>query len=197
MDLSQFQPVDTTYTREAVNITRKANFELKFVKKIGKTGNIEGEFTMSSDKFRELNLDTNGLRQVNSPEGVPYLAVVANEDATLFKAQEGKNKGKKFRASVVEKALVNNGILTDALPTYSQKLKLEKVSDGGYIGKEGKGYQASALYQFVKDGEPEALTQEEAEAEVGESPSVGVYEGPTDVEVATPAPQAVVDNDDF
>lgn len=161
---------------ERVSLAGKArgqNFKLKFRKFLSNKGTekkIDTVYTVSNAKFAELDLHNHGIIQVVSPEGVPYIAVVSNDDATMLKRTDklkaGSEKGKKFKSTILDGALLKAGIIEDKEGT-TQFLDLVKVADATKIGN----LDAIAVYQIVK-GEGEDDEQEEENEEVTEGREV-------------------------
>lgn len=131
-------------------VLRGQNFKLKFRKfKSGKDNkeSIETIFTVSDEKFAELGLAEYGIVQL---EGTAYVAVVDNDNATMVKRtdklKDGAPKGKKFKSTILEKVLLDSGVITDEIGK-TQFLDLVKVSDATTL--EG-GLAVQAIYEIVK-----------------------------------------------
>src|ERR1700758_2977870 len=124
-NFSGFKPVTKTYTKEGGFTTRTAViFDMRYRRalsnnKVGdkKEPHEDAFFEIGKAKFEALGLNSTdkGIIQVVSPEGVSYLAVVDNENATLLKTSkknEGKEKGKKFKSDIIETALEEQGLIS-------------------------------------------------------------------------------------
>ena len=167
-------------------VARGQNFKLKFRKFNAKKGGeikLDTVFTMSNEKFNELNLAEYGIIQLNAPEGTEggYIAVVSNDDATMLKRTDklapDAPKGKKFKSTILEKALVTAGVIDDTLEGTSQFLDLVKVADTTDLG----GLTAIAIYQIVKgegsddEDEVENTNADNSEAPVSEGTNMGSH----------------------
>lgn len=167
-------------------VKRGQNFKAKFRKFLsGKTGEqkVETIYTLSNDKFAEMGLNENGIIQIISPEGVPYIAVVPNENATMLKRTDklakDAEKGKKFKSTILDKALMSAGIIEDKTDE-TQYLDFVKVegSENTVLGN----FTAVAIYEVVKAEKQEGEDEDESKSE-------GLTEGTTDG-TTVDAPQA-------
>lgn len=143
-------------------VSRGQNFKMKFRKYNSKKNQviaIETGYTIANDKWAELDLDNHGIVQL---EGTQYIAIVSNDDATMLKRtdklKEGSEKGRKFKSTILDKTLIEKGIVEDK-EGITQFLDLVKVADATTLGEGEKAVQAVAIYEIVKAED----TRDEAE----------------------------------
>ena len=178
-------------------VTRGQNFKMKFRKFLSKKGGVnavETIYTLSNDKFAELGLHDNGIIQLISPDGKAYIAVVDNDSATMLKRteklSEGAEKGKKFKSTILDKALLASGVIEDKEGT-TQFLDLEKVGENVDLAN---GIKAVAIYEIIK-GEDERSEEEKADETSEDAPE---DEDAPETALTQEAPQGTVeDTDDF
>lgn len=152
-------------------VPRGQSFKLKFRKFNSKNGGvtkIETIYTISDEKFAELGLESYGVVQL---EGTAYLAVVSNDDATMLKRteklKEGAEKGKKFKSTILDKSLMDAGVIEDK-EGLTQLLDLVKVADATTVGEGTSALQAHAIYEIVK-AEDSRSDEEKAQDDVEDS----------------------------
>lgn len=177
LSFSNFTVQETANTRQSGRTFKRGqSFKFRFRKFIMDKGKEEERtetlFQLSNELFESTGLSSsaNGGLQIVSPEGVPYIAVVARDNGTFLKHSDkaiaaGNKKGTAFKSTILEDALVAQGLIVndDSVIGKSQKLDLIKVAENVSIG--AKGIQASAVYQIVKDENTEEVSEEdEAEA---------------------------------
>jgi hypothetical protein len=170
LNFSTFSAQKTANTRSDVaGVPRGQSFKLKF-RRFLKNTKGEGDtkvrvedttFVIANDKFKELNLAELGLIQLNAPieQGV-FLATVPNNDATMLKRtdklKDGAEKGKKFKSTILEAALIEAGLISAEQKTYF--LDLELVGED----VEVDGIKAKGIYKIV-EGEGEDTDEDKAE----------------------------------
>lgn len=185
-------------------VTRGQNFKMKFRKFLSKKGGVnavETIYTLSNDKFAELGLHDNGIIQLISPDGKAYIAVVDNDSATMLKRteklSEGAEKGKKFKSTILDKALLASGVIEDKEGT-TQFLDLEKVGENVDLAN---GIKAVAIYEIIKGEEADEENEEASEDDESskdEDPSETVSQDEDAPALTQEAPQGTVeDTDDF
>lgn len=124
-------------------------------------------FEVSEPLFNALGLNgLKGLVQIVSPDGVSYLSIVDNDNAVLLKTSkknEGGEKGRKFKSTVIESALNTQGVIDITKvgePQYLDLVLVEGSADQ-LLGGKIKNY---GVYEVVKVATPTA----EAKASVAE-----------------------------
>lgn len=185
LDFSNFTAVKAANTRTNPVTGTGQNFNLKFRKFMTKskkekgkvqTQIIQSAFEFSAKLFASLNLadkDTGLIEVVNG--GVSYLAIVDNEHAVFLKTNkknENGDKGKVFKSTILEQALVEQGILVETVGL-TQKLDLTLVegSETAIIGSGESAIQTKGIYSISKAEDAE-LTEEEKAADTTLEPEV-------------------------
>lgn len=219
LNFSNFKPVATGNTRENVHFTKGQSFNFKFKKFISKKeGKVKEEtnFTISDKLFDSLGLETKGLIELVSPEGVSYLGVVDSDNAVFLRnrksLKEGNVKGKKFKSTIFEKALSEQGIINLDLVGTTQKLdlKLAEGSESAVVGEGDKAIQTYGIYEIIKAENAELTEDEKAEdaasnddttEDVAEEPTEEIGAAPEESQASAPqgdAPSApAINEDDF
>ncbi len=174
MNFSSFKAVKTANERtNTAGIARGQSFKLKFRKFISRKGGkeaVETSFYISNDKFTELQLAERALIQLVSPEGVAYIATVDNDNGTMMKRTDklaaDAQKGKKFKSTILEDALIKQGVIEDKVGA-SQMLDLKEVA----TDQEVAGIHAYQIFEVIK-GEDNRTDEEKAaeEADKTETP---------------------------
>lgn len=222
VNFSNFKPILAANTRTGVSHRAGVvgqTFNLKYRKFLakdknsGKIDTVQTSFTLSNKLFEELNLaDKNTGFLAAVFEGKAYLCRVENDNATLLKTtskNEKGVKGKSFKSSLLEQALLEQGVLVDTIGL-TQKLDLTLV-EGSETAVIGEGIQTSGIYEITKAADAE-LTDEEKAADSTENkvevPAEVVSNGePENLEAASApaetsepieasAPSTIVDVDD-
>lgn len=180
-------------------VKRGQNFNFKFRKFNSAKGGeekIETIYTLSNAKFAELGLDNYGIVQIVSPDGKPYIAVVSNDEATMLKRTDklaaDAPKGKKFKSTILDKALIAAGILEDVTDK-TQSLDLVKVEGSDNAPLAGGKVAVGGVYEIVKGAD---IVEDEDETPETEVPAeMGAVDGstvntPVEETPVTTAPQA-------
>lgn len=191
-----------------LGVSRGQNFTFKFRKYNSKKGGVEAEetgYTISNKKFDELDLDNHGIVQFTN-EGIAYIGVVANDDATMLKRTgklKGEDKGRKFKSTILDKALIASGVIEDVADK-TQYLDLVLIE--GSEGQEIDGKVVKGLYQIVKgeevkgeDGE-DIADEDEKEITKDNDSQEDLSQGSGTQEENPSAPETIApeaDNDDF
>lgn len=205
LQFSNFKAVETANTRDNSHLVHPGqSFNFKYKRFYGKDANknqiISSSFTVSNKLFEKLGLDTKGLIEIVSPDGVSYLAVVDVDKAVLLKGGKAKSgiKAKAFKSSLLEKALSKQGVI-DSSVIGTQKLDLNLVegSENAYIGEEGKGFQSYGVYEVAKAEDSELTEDEKADdaKEAAEDTAEAASTPETISQVSATVPPT--DEDDF
>lgn len=157
LNFSDFQAVDTTNKREGVSVKRGQDYNFRFRKALAKAGTeeekVDSFFQVSDVLFDELGLADKAGRQLISPDGKTFLAIVDDEQGTFWKASksngEANAKGKKFKSTVIEKALHEAGIIDSNLIGKTQKLELTVVAENVTVGKGEKAFVAYKVLEVT------------------------------------------------
>jgi hypothetical protein len=177
INFSNFKVVETSNTkagnfggREALVYDMRYNrYESKAGKENGEAPTQEFFFEVGKAKFEALKLDQKGfgmVQTVDPASGISYLAVVDNDNAVIFKTtakNEKGEKGRKFKSSIIEEALSQQGLIDKNVVGKPQYLNLSLVegSEGVMLGDKVKTY---GVYEIQKGEEPVA-TEKAPEAE--------------------------------
>ena len=204
LSFANFTIQETANTRQSTAGAKrgqsyKARFRRFVADKNKENERIETLFQLSNKLFDETQLSSvqYGGIQIVSPDGVPYIAVVDRDNGTFLKQSDkavaaGNKKGTAFKSTILEQALVAQGIINtdDALLGKSQKLDLTKVAEYVTIGEGAKAISAIAVYQIDKDSNTDAVDEDEEEGTV-DSEIDGPIAGPEN------AVSPSMDDDDF
>ena len=173
MNFENLQGVEKANTK--VGTPRGQNFKMRFRKfnsNKGKVESIETKFFISDKLWDKLNLDTKGLKQFNDKNAdgkvtKVYLAQVDNEDAVILrktdKLKEGSKKGRNFKSTLLENALIEAGVLNADIIDTNQRLDLVEA------GTDAKGV---TFYEIVVDAEQ--ATDNDASEESTDAPEESV-----------------------
>lgn len=157
MNFQKFQSVDTTNERKPRTAgagTRVQKYDgFKYTRgmrcdKDKKELGIEGKFFVSNKQWEALNLNTYGLRQFTDKEsGETVIAVVADENATMFKKSKKSPDNKKSKSAKwtrLEAALNRLGVIDMNTLNVNQFLNVSYV--------DGNGKPSTSAVTVVIDG---------------------------------------------
>ncbi len=175
LNFSDFKTVATANEKTGNRTPLGQKFDFKFKKfnsnkgvKNGAEPTIDSNFVISNSKFDEMGLSEYGLMEIISPDGIPFLAVVSNDDAVMMK-RTGKladdaEKGKKFKSTKVEDSLHAQGIIDKDAVGVTQKLTLTKVADATEIGDKKIAAQSVWAISKAEETEEDRAEQEREDA---------------------------------
>lgn len=172
MNFENLTAVEKANTK--VGTPRGQNFKMRFRKfnsNKGQVESVESKFFISDKLWETLNLDVKGLKQFNDKDETGkitkvFLAQVDNEDAVILrktdKLKEGSKKGRNFKSTLLENALVEAGILNGDVIDTNQRLDLVLA---------GTNASGVSFYQVVVDAEQATDNEVSDEEAVNESTS--------------------------
>lgn len=186
LNFSDFQAVDNTNKRTGATWKRGQNFDFRFRKFLSKKGTekeaMDSFFHISDAKFDELGLAERAGRQIVSPDGQSFIAIVDEENGTFWKKStksdgSAQAKGKKFKSSIIEDALNAEGVIDLNVVGKEQKLTLEVVAENVTIGTGEKAFTAYAILKVGKGAESEESEGEDEDEEGAEEEQANLNAG--------------------
>jgi hypothetical protein len=168
INFDALQSVDKANTK--VGTPKGQNFDVRFRKFYTKKGGEKPEtkFFISDKVWDELGLDVKALKQFNEKDesgkiARVFLGVVSNEEGIILrktdKLKENGKKGRNFKSTLLEDALVEAGVLNAELIGTNQRLQFVSVGENNGV----KFYQVVAdANQATDDDAVEESVSDEA-----------------------------------
>lgn len=163
-NFSNLKLVSTANTRTGVTGPRGQNFKMRYKKFITKKNKTEAEdsfFEFSKELLAATGLSDNSLaaRQALTPDGKTFLVILPAEHGTIMKQKGDRNKGSKFKSTVIEKALHEQGVIDSTVVGKSQLLDLVLKEENVEVMP---GIVAVKIYDIVKvEGDSNDVDAEE------------------------------------
>lgn len=169
INFEALQSVEKANTK--VGTPKGQSFDVRFRKFFTKKGGDKPEtkFFISDKVWDELNLDSMALKQFNEKgesgkiERV-FLGVVSNEEGIILrktdKLKEGGKKGRNFKSTLLEDALIEAGVINSEVIGLNQRLQFVSVGENN----------GTKFYQVVVD--TVQATDDEVEQPTGDADAV-------------------------